>query len=144
MGDPEAEVVLPRLTTNFTGVCTAILDGQLDRQPPLEVTGEHLRRRRRHPGADRGPPGWPFGTLGRGHHITGIADVDPQRCRIFHGSARALPDGRLVTDGGKCLNVVGRGDTPPEATRNAYEAIEKIHFEGIRYRTDIGITMPWD
>lgn len=153
MGDPEAEVVLPRITSNFTEVCAAVLDGRLGSQPPLAVTDEYFvdvvatqGPTRRLTGGEPGGiyPGWPFGEYGRYYPITGLDAVDRDRCLIFYGSARTLPDGQLVTDGGKCVNLVGHGASLEEAADNAYQAISEVHFNGIRYRTDIAKAMPWD
>ncbi|MGX7828004.1 phosphoribosylamine--glycine ligase [Actinokineospora sp. 24-640] len=153
MGDPEAEVVFPRLSDNFTEVCQAIVDDRLDRLPPLTVTDEYFVN----VVASQGPlreyrdgvlvgstPGWPYGEYARGQPITGIDQVDPGRCRVFHGAVRTRPDGQVVTDGGKCLNLVGRGPTLEDAAEQAYRGIAEIDFPGIRYRTDIGKAMPWD
>jgi phosphoribosylamine---glycine ligase len=154
MGDPEAEVVLPRITTNFTEVCAAVLAGELDRQPPFRLTDECFVDVSATQGPTRRPaggastvdyyPGWPWGEYGRGYPITGLDTVDPQRCQVFYGTARSRPDGVVVTDGGKVLHFVGRGDTLEEAADNAYRAIAEVDFNGIRYRTDIGKVMPWD
>lgn len=150
MGDPEAEVVLPRITTNFTEVCAAVLAGELDRQPPFRLTGEYLvdvaatQGPTRRPGGDGHYPGWPWGEYGRGYPITGLETVDPDRCQLFYGTARTRPDGAVVTDGGKVLHFVGRGDSLDEAAGNAYQAIAGVGFAGMRYRTDIGKVMPWD
>lgn len=148
MGDPEAEVVFPRITTNFTEVVTAVLEGRLDRQAPLTVTDECFvdvvgtQGPTREPG--RSYPGWPYGAYGRGYPITGLDAVDRERCRVFYGAARTRPDGRLVTDGAKSVNLVGRGATLDEAATNAYQGIAEVSFQGIRWRGDIAKTMPWD
>jgi phosphoribosylamine--glycine ligase len=152
MGDPEAEVVLPRITTDFTDVCADVLANRLDRQPPLALRDGYLvdvvatqgptRRDGGHCGATY--PGWPYGEFGRHYPVTGLENVDPDRCRVFHGTTLVLPDLGLVTNGGKCLHLVGRGDSLEEAAERSYQAIAEIDFNGIRYRTDIGKVMPWD
>ncbi|MEU8315730.1 phosphoribosylamine--glycine ligase [Micromonospora sp. NPDC048169] len=148
MGDPEAEVVFPRITTNFTEVAASILDGSLDRQPPLAVTDECFVNVVATQGPTREPgrsfPGWPYGEYGRGYPITGLDAVDRDRCLVFYGAARTRPDGQLVTDGGKSINLVGRGATLDEAASHAYQAIAEVSFQGIRYRNDIAKAMPWD
>jgi phosphoribosylamine--glycine ligase len=144
MGEPEAEVILPRIATDFTKVCAAAVDGELGRLPPLEVSDEHLVNVVATQGPTEGYPGWPYGAHGKHYPITGVADADSGHCRVFLGQASTLPDQGLVTDGGRCLHVVGRGSSRQEAARHAYEGMAKIHFEGIRYRTDIGIVMPWE
>jgi phosphoribosylamine--glycine ligase len=143
MGDPEAEVVFPRLTDNFVEICTAILEDRFSALPPLAVSDECFVDVVATQGPTTGFPGWP-GAYGRGYPITGLDTVDTERCRIFYGTARQLPDGQLVTDGGKVVNMVGRGRTLDDAAVNAYEAIAHVDFEGIRYRNDIAKVMPWD
>jgi phosphoribosylamine--glycine ligase len=153
MGDPEAEVVLPRITNNFYDVCTAILENSLDREPPLTVSdecyvnvvaGQGPTQEYRDGKLIKSYPGWPYGEYGRGYPITGLENVDPSRCLVFYGATRRSPDGQLVTDGGKVLNLVGRGATLEEAADHAYQAIAEIDFYGIRYRNDIAKVMPWD
>ncbi len=56
---------------------------------------------------------------------------------IFHAGTRA-ENGRILTSGGRVLNIVGLGDTLETARQNAYRAVEQIHFEGMHYRRDIG------
>jgi len=56
---------------------------------------------------------------------------------VFHAGT-ALKDGKVVTAGGRVLGVTARGDDIRGAIARAYEAVGKIHFEGIQYRTDIG------
>lgn len=153
MGEPEAEVVLPRLRGDFAAVCKAILDDGLSDAPPMEVTDEHLcnvvatqgRTRDVRNGRVRGwYKGWPYGRHGKHYPITGLSAVDSTRCRVYLGQATMHEEKGLVTDGGRCLHVVGRGATLDEAVRHAYEGIAHVRFDGIRYRTDIGRVMPWD
>ncbi|MFC7615602.1 phosphoribosylglycinamide synthetase C domain-containing protein [Actinokineospora soli] len=124
------------------------------RRPPA-AGGQRraLRQRRRQPGpaarvprrrAGEGDPGWPYGEYAKGQPITGIERVDRASCRVFYGAVRADADGRVVTDGGKCLNLVGRGPTLEDAAAAAYRGVAEIGFPGIRYRGDIGKAMPWD
>lgn len=153
MGDPEAEVVFPRITTDFTGVCQAILDGRLGEHPPLDVVDEYFvnvvasqgpLREYRDGAVVRETPGWPYGAYATGQPISGIDQVDRDTCQVFYGAVRTDEHGRVVSDGGKCLNLVGRGPTLEDAAVAAYNGIAEIDFPGIRYRTDIGKTMPWD
>jgi len=71
-----------------------------------------------------------------GDVITGIpADTEDQL--TFHAGTK-LQDGKLITSGGRVLCVVGLSDTVRGAQQKAYEAIAKIHFDGMQYRKDIG------
>lgn len=149
MGDPEAEVVLPRITTNFVDVCADILAGRLDRQPAFALTDECLVDVVATQGPTRRPdgsrlPGWPWGEYGKDYPITGVELVDPDRCRVFYGTARTGTDGTLLSNGGKVLHLVGRGTSLEEAADRAYQAVAEVDFNGIRYRTDIAKVMPWD
>jgi phosphoribosylamine---glycine ligase len=150
MGDPEAEVVLPRIENDFLEICRAVLDRKLHghalrlndlcccdvvaTQGPTTGNG----------GPPDGYPGWPFGAFGRHYPISGLEAVDRSRCKVFLGEAAVLPDVGLVTDGGRAVHVVGLGRDVDEAVANAYANIIHVRFEGIRYRGDIGRTMPWE
>ena len=57
--------------------------------------------------------------------------------RVFHGGT-ALRGSALVTDGGRVLSVTALGNTIADAQKRAYDAMKKIHFEGMHFRTDIG------
>jgi len=72
----------------------------------------------------------------KGEPITGIA-APADDCRVFHAGTRA--DGKaLVTNGGRVLCVTALGDSVKMARTRAYEAVERIRFEGMQYRKDIG------
>ena len=57
---------------------------------------------------------------------------------IVHGGTKRLPDGRVVTSGGRVLGVVAHGATLAEAARKAYAVVPEIRFEGRHFRRDIG------
>jgi phosphoribosylamine--glycine ligase len=146
MGEPEAEVVLTRVESDFLALCEAVLaDTVGDRS--LELNDLHYCD----VVATQGPtvdanvryPGWPYGAFGRHYPISGIENVDREHCRAFIGEATVLPEKGLVTDGGRVLHVVGFGDSSAQSVERSYENIAKIHFDGIRYRSDIGRVMPW-
>jgi phosphoribosylamine--glycine ligase len=150
LGDPEAEVVLPRLEDDFVELCGAMLAGGLDgrqlRTNDLafcDVVATQGPTPAMHAGDPPGGyPGWPFGAVGRHYPIHGLEDVDPGRCRVFLGEATVLPSGELVSDGGRVVHVVGCGPDLATAVRNSYDNIGRIRFLGMRYRTDIGGTQP--
>jgi phosphoribosylamine--glycine ligase len=80
--------------------------------------------------------GYP-GPYASGHEITGIAAAEAEGVQVFHaGTARR--DARLVTAGGRVLGVTAAGADLPAAIAAAYAGVERIHFEGMHYRTDIG------
>jgi phosphoribosylamine--glycine ligase len=153
MGEPEAEVVLTRLDSDFTALCRAILERRLADAPALSVRDTYYCNvvatqgptRQVSNGKSKGwYKGWPYGRHGKNYPITGLADVDPKTAKVFIGQSRLDAQKGLVTDGGRCLHVVGWGDTLAEAVERAYAGIRRIDFNGIRYRGDIGRVLPWD
>lgn len=129
-GDPETQPLMMRLKSDLLEVMLAVADGRLnqvelkwDDRPALAVVA-----------ASGGYPG----KYRSGLPITGIADADAMRdVKVFHAGTKL--DGKtLVTDGGRVLAVTALGDTITDAQKRAYQAIAKIHFEGMHYRKDIG------
>ena len=132
LGDPEAQVVLPRidepLLPILVGAATGSLVQSSIRMGSDRLTGVVI--------ASRGYPessesGQPIEGLERAEAIPGVS--------VYHAGT-ALRDGRLVTAGGRVLTVVGRGDDFAEATARAYAGVMKISFDGMQYRRDIGRT----
>jgi phosphoribosylamine--glycine ligase len=128
-GDPECQVLMAGLEDDVVPLLAAIARGE---KPPAP-----------RPSAGRaavcvavasgGYPG-PYTT---GHEITGVAEAEAGGAHVFHaGTARR--EGRLVTAGGRVLGVTAVGADLPAAIAAAYAAVERIHFEGMHYRTDIG------
>src|SRR5215813_4289819 len=129
-GDPETEVILPRVTTDMADVLLAASRGGLDRFLPLDVKNEACV------GVVLCAGGYP-GNHERGHPITGLAEAARMPgVEIFHaGTAR---DGdRLVTSGGRVLVVTATAASMTEAAVRAYDAADRIHFEGKQLRRDI-------
>ncbi len=146
MGDPEAQAVLPRVDTDFVDLCEAVLGRRLAGRTlavnDLSFCNVALTQgatRQRSGGRSKGwYAGWPYGRYGKGYAIHGLDDVDPEECRLFFGEVSAHPQKGLVTDGGRVLHVAGYGADRERAADNAYRNAAKIHFEGVRYRTDVG------
>jgi phosphoribosylamine---glycine ligase len=122
-GDPETQALLPRLESDLL----PLLAGDLSRAPQIAdraaVTvvlagGEYPQR------GDSGTP------------IEGVEDAEATGALVLHAGT-ALHDGRLVTNGGRILNVVGLGKNVEEARTAAYEAAGRIDFAGMQYRSDI-------
>ena len=127
-GDPETQVVLPMLKTDLMEIFEAVTDGRLS-----EIKVEWER------GACvcvvLASGGYPL-KYEKGKEISiGALDSDVILCHA--GTKRK--DGKLVTDGGRVLGVCAKGATIEEARQKAYRNVEKIHFEGMHYRKDIGI-----
>ncbi len=130
-GDPETQVILPLLASDLVDVLEACLNGTLARadvrwRPGAAVTVV---------AASEGYPG-PYP---KGRPITGIEEAEAlPGVVVFHAGTARDAEGRLVTAGGRVLNVTAIADDLPQAIRRAYEAIACIHFEGMHYRRDIG------
>ncbi|MGI6514757.1 MAG: phosphoribosylamine--glycine ligase [Syntrophomonadaceae bacterium] len=128
LGDPEAQVILPLMETDYLTVLEAVIDGKLDRTPisflPRASVCVVL--------ASAGYPG----RYETGHVIAGLEDVSPD-ILVFHAGTRRYGS-QLVTDGGRVLSVVSTGDTVAQAIDRVYREIPRIRFEGMHYRRDIG------
>jgi phosphoribosylamine--glycine ligase len=128
-GDPEVQVVLPRLVGNFPELLLACVERNLSHYQlawtPQSCVGVVL--------ASQGYPG-PADT---GKPISGLEDVIGQEgVQVFHAGTVAR-DGRVVTSGGRVLTVTALGSDLSEARRRAYEACSRIHFDGMHYRKDV-------
>lgn len=129
-GDPETQVVLPRLKTDFVDVLQAVMEERLESQP-VEWSEAACAC------VVMASGGYP-GKYPKGLEITGLdADGQVSGATVYHAGT-ACKDGRFYTGGGRVLGVTAMGGTLEEALRGAYAAVEKIHFEGAQYRRDIG------
>ena len=126
-GDPEAQLVLPRLENDLLDVIDAVLDerlGDLDLRWSDEAVVAVVLASVGYPGSyETGVP------------IAGL-DGLPGGALVFH-AATALDGGRLVTSGGRVLTAVGRGASLADARRTAYAAVDRIDFAGKYHRGDI-------
>ncbi len=144
-GDPEAEVILPRLKTSLSDISFQIINGVLGEKSVewsqdyfCDVVAAAGRTRQMKNGKSKGwYPGYPA-RYGKGYHISKIENIQDTDCKIFFAGVSNSEKKGLVTDGGRVLHVVGKGKTLSDAKDVAYRNIEKINFEGIRYRKDIG------
>ena len=128
-GDPEAQVVLPRLVANFPDLLLASLEGNLSHYQVAWAEGACV-------GVVLASAGYP-GPVETGRPISGLADAAglPQ-VQVFHAGTVAR-DGRVVTAGGRVLTVTALGKNHEEARTRAYEACSRISFDGMAYRKDI-------
>ncbi len=124
-GDPETQVVLPRLKTDLADIFNAVVDGTLDKLN-IEWSDEACVCVVMASG----------GYYEKGKAIT-IGDLDKD-ILLFHAGTK-LQDGKLVTSGGRVLGVTALGKDINEAREKAYANVEKISFDGAFYRKDIGI-----
>lgn len=128
LGDPEAQVILPLLDGSLADM---LLDASDGRRPSLGWSENAAAC------VVLASAGYP-GRYRTGVSIAGLADM-PADVRVFHAGT-AVSQGALVTAGGRVLNVVGTGPTMERAVTRAYAGIAAISFEGMQYRTDIGVT----
>lgn len=129
-GDPETQVLLPRLRTDLLDVILAVVDGKLEAQTVQWTDDAAVCVVL----ASGGYPG-PYET---GKPITGIADAEAMpNVFVYHAGTKMLEDGSFVTAGGRVLGVTATGPTIADAVKRAYEAAHKISFEGMHMRSDI-------
>lgn len=126
-GDPETEVVLPRLKSDLIGIMLKCIDGKL-RPEDLQWEDEKCVT------VVLASGGYPE-SYEKGKEITGLGDVDDDIV-IFHGGTK-IQGSRIVTDGGRVLAVTSKGKTIEEAREKIYRNIPKIHFDNMEFRTDI-------
>ena len=128
LGDPEAQPILMRLKSDLVELVERALEGGLQ---DAEVEWD----RRTALGVVLAAHGYPDAPRS-GDRIEGVPAPAPE-CRVFHAGTRA--DGRgVVTGGGRVLCVTALGDNLRAARSRAYEAVERIRFDGMQYRKDIG------
>ncbi len=127
-GDPEAQPVLSRMTSDFAAHCLAALEGRLADERAAWDTRSCL-------GVVMAAAGYPD-SYARGDIIGGL-DAVPDGVKVFHAGTSLRGD-RTVTSGGRVLCVTANGDTVAEAQRLAYAGVDKIHWEGAWCRRDIG------
>ena len=131
-GDPETQVVLPRLKTDFVDVIMAVVEERLAEQP-IEWSDEACAC------VVMASGGYP-GHYEKGIPIEGLDENGQVDGAVVYHAGTAEKDGRLVTNGGRVLGVTATGETLPEALQKAYEAVGKIYWDGVHYRHDIGAT----
>lgn len=129
-GDPETQVVLPRLDTDFIDVIDACIDGTLD---SLDIRWK--------PGAAAcvclASGGYPE-AYKKGLPISGLDEKGQAAGVTVYHAGTKLTDGVYCTNGGRVLGVTATADTLEEALAKAYDAVKGISFENVHYRTDIG------
>ncbi len=128
-GDPETQVVLPRLKTDIMEIFEAINNETLsdldiewsdDACTCVVITSGGY------------PKSYP-----KGLEITGLTNGQTDGVIVYHAGT-AIKDNKLVTSGGRVLGVTALGNTIEDALKKSYEAVDKINFENKHYRTDIG------
>ena len=131
-GDPEAQVVLPRLKTDLVEICEAVIDERLS---DLDIEWED--------GAAAcvvmASGGYPV-SYKKGIEMFGLDENGQVDGAIVYHAGTKFENGKFYTNGGRVLGVTAKAPTLDEALEKAYAAVKKISFEGAHYRTDIGRT----
>ena len=130
MGDPETEVVMPRLKTDILSLFEAMAKGELE-QAAFELDDRFCTT------VMLVSQGYP-GDYEKGKEITGVPDV--KGSIVFHAGTK-LAEGKVVTNGGRVIAVSSFGKTMREALAQSYENVAKIHFDGMNFRRDIGFDL---
>jgi phosphoribosylamine--glycine ligase len=129
-GDPETQAILPRLEGDFLGALAGAAAGALD---AIELTAGPEAAVTVVLAASGYPEAPEPGAV-----IGGLEGTEARGALVFHAGT-ALRDGRLVSAGGRVLDVTGLGSSIAEARERAYEAIERIDFPRAQYRRDIAL-----
>ena len=130
-GDPEAQVVLPRMKNDIIDVMEACIDGKLDE---IDLQFEDNAAVCVVLASD----GYPV-SYEKGYEIRGLDKFDGKDgYYCFHAGTKLNEEGKFVTNGGRVLGVTAKGDTLKEARANAYKATEWVEFDNKYMRNDIG------
>ena len=129
-GDPEAQVVLPRMKTDLVDVMQAVIEERLEEQPIEWYDGAAAC-------VVMASGGYPA-SYPKGLEITGLDENGQVADAVVYHAGTKLENGKFYTNGGRVLGVTAKGATLEEALKKAYAAVDKIHFDGAHYRHDIG------
>lgn len=128
-GDPETQVVLPLLQTDLVDILLATAEGRLDEISVNWYNSKALC-------VVMASGGYP-GSYKKGKIIIGIKEAEDTGVIVFHAGTDTR-DGQIVTSGGRVLGVVAIGDDYKTCIDKAYAGVEKIHFDDVHFRHDIG------
>ena len=129
-GDPETQTYMRLLETDILDIFDACIDGNLNK---IEVKWKNLSACT----VALASGGYP-GNYEKGKIISGIKEAEQNKDIVIFHAGTKLENNNLITNGGRVLGVSATGNTLKEALAKAYKAIEKISFEGMQYRRDIG------
>lgn len=129
-GDPEIQSYLRLLKTDLLDIFEACAEGKLS---ALSIEWENL-----HACCIVVASGGYPGEYKSGLPITGLAEVSKLKDIVVFHAGTIMKDGKILTNGGRVLDITATGQTQAEALAKAYAAIEKLHFAGMQYRIDIG------
>ncbi len=129
MGDPETQPIMFRLKSDLVELLEVAIDGGLDK---VEAQWD----RRVALGVVLAAANYPE-TPRKGDVIFGLAKASDD-AHVFHAGTASSASGEVVTNGGRVLCVTALGDSVRMAQKRAYEAVDRVRFDGMQYRTDIG------
>lgn len=127
-GDPETQAILPRIKSDFAEVLMAVAEG--------DISGKTIEWDERECVCVVLASGGYPGSYEKGKEIRGLKEASRAGAIVFHAGTK-LEDGKIVTSGGRVLNIVGLGSDIREAIEKTYEGVSKINFEDMHYRKDI-------
>ena len=130
-GDPETQVVLPRLKTDLVEIMNAVIDERLDE---IEIEWEDNAA----VCVVMASGGYPL-DYKKGYEITGIDEVNKADDMVVFHAGTKLEDGKILTNGGRVLGITAVAENLDAAIKRAYEGVEKVSFKDAHYRKDIGI-----
>ena len=129
MGDPETQPIMARMKSDLVDICLSTLEGDLAERDAVWDTRASL-------GVVLAAGGYP-GSYAKGKVISGLEGADSNTQKVFHAGT-TTDGGDVVTSGGRVLCVVGLGDSVAQAAQDAYSAVDKIDWEDMVFRRDIG------
>jgi phosphoribosylamine--glycine ligase len=129
MGDPETQPIMARMKSDLVDICLSTLEGDLAERDAVWDTRASL-------GVVLAAGGYP-GSYAKGKVIKGLEGADSNTQKVFHAGTTTDGDD-VVTSGGRVLCVVGLGDSVAQAAQDAYSAVDRIDWEDMYFRRDIG------
>jgi len=130
-GDPETQVILPRLKTDLIDILNAVIDGSLHK---INIEWEDNAA----VCVVVASGGYP-GKYQKGKVINGLERLEKMKDIIVFHAGTKLQDNKIITSGGRVLGITAWDDTISKAKEKAYEGVEKIYFEDMYYRKDIAV-----
>jgi phosphoribosylamine--glycine ligase len=128
MGDPESQVVIPRIENDFVELLSATAKGTLSGEKIIFSQDTAVT-------VVMASAGYP-GSYEKGKMMSGLEAAS--EALVFHAGTKINNEGKIVTNGGRVLAVTGKGSDLNEAIETAYNNVKKIQWEGAQYRNDIG------
>jgi phosphoribosylamine--glycine ligase len=128
-GDPETQPIMMRLKSDLVQHCLDAIDGRLDQSETIWDERTSL-------GVVLAAGGYPE-AYEKGDVISGLENTETESTKVFHAGT-VNKNGDVVTNGGRVLCAVGLGNSVTEAQQIAYQVVEKINWNNVYYRTDIG------